>query len=210
MNINFTGIKNVGYLHRNLREAYDAENETVRYLDPDDDSIEKEDYDTDIDEHYLTVHLTDDYNGKDLTEFRNVLKRSKLVGNPLNSNDSAIVSFAVTKEYPTDIYEKPQTYFYLNECDEPIPMEDKNLGLISFLAKLVTRVSKTENKDFLVNRDYLDTIAATSMIYGENLKAEFGEDYNKEIRIAHSPQVVRDGAKEITKLVQDRMMDYFS
>ncbi|MGN0030664.1 MAG: hypothetical protein ACI37Q_01760 [Candidatus Gastranaerophilaceae bacterium] len=210
MNINFTGIKNVGYLHRNLREAYDDENETVRYLDPDDDSIEKEDYDADIDEHYLTVQLTDDYNGKDLTEFRNVLKRSKIVGNPLNSNDSAIVSFAVTKEYPTDEFESPQTYFYLNECDDPIPMEDKNLGLISFLAKLVTRVSKTENKDFLVNRDYLDSIAATSMIYGENLKAEFGKNYDKEIRIAHSPQIVRDGAKEINKLVQERMFDYFS
>ena len=67
MNVNFTGIKNVGYEFRKYREAvYD--DGSFEFLDPDED-MDKDEYDEDIQDHYLTVQLTDDFQGKDLTEF---------------------------------------------------------------------------------------------------------------------------------------------
>lgn len=208
MNISFTGIKNMGYQYRQYREAY-YEDGSTEYLDPDED-IDKDDYDNDIEEHYLTVQLTDDYNGKDLTEFRNQLKKADIVGNPLHPVNSNLLSIAVCKENLTEDCVKPMISLYINDVAEPLEINDKNLSILSFIAKLLKRVSNCKDKDFVVNKDYIENDAATSIIIGDDLREDFGKYYDNLIDQAHSPEVVRNGAGEMCDIVTQRMIDYFS
>ncbi len=208
MNISFTGIKNMGYQLIQYREAY-YEDGTTEYLNPGED-IDKDDYDSDVEEHYLTVQLTDDYNGKDLTEFKNKLKTADIEGNPLHPVNSSLLNITVCKENLTDDFTKPMISLYLNDATEPLEINDKNLSILSFVAKLLKRVSVSKDKDFVVNKDYLESDAATSIIIGEDLREDFGKYYDQMIDQAHSPEVVRNGAGEMSDILQQRMIDYFS
>ena len=209
MNIHFTGVKNIGYQCRQYREAY-YDDGTTEYLDPLDDELEKEDYDADVEEHYLTLQLTDDYNGKDLTEFRNKLKISDIKDNFMRPASSDLLTINVDKENLTEDYTKPLISLYLNGAYEPLEINDKNLSLLSFIAKLVKRVSTMPDNQFVVNRDYLENEAETSLVPGNNLRLNFGKYYKELIEQEHSPEFVKDGADTMAKIITERMIDYFS
>ncbi|MBD5402175.1 hypothetical protein HDR58_05180 [bacterium] len=207
MNVNFTGIKNVGYEFRKYREAvYD--DGSFEFLDPDED-MDKDEYDEDIQDHYLTVQLTDDFQGKDLTEFHNCAKRSGLK-DYLHPENPDLLSFSITKTDFTDDYSKPEILFYLNDYLEELEVKDENMPMFTFLAKVLQKVVNKKNSEFIVDKSYIDNKAATSIILGDDLREGYGDQYNKIMKQVHSPETVKSGANEMLDVLTDRMIDYFS
>ncbi len=208
MQINFTGIKNIGYETRQTRSIY-YDDGTCEFLCPDDD-MSKEDYDEDIYDHYITVQLTDDYNGKDLTEFRNKIKNTKFA-EYLHPENPDLLSFSISKtDFTDEFVTKPEVEFYINDCADELEVKDENLALFSYFGKLLKRISQMKDSEFIVNKNYIETDASTSIIIGDDLREDYGEHYEQIMKQVHSPEVVRNGAKEMDKILVDRMLDYFS
>ena len=213
MNINFTGIKNIGYETRQTRATY-YDDGSSEFVCPEKD-IDKEDYDEnvydeDIYDHYITVQLTDDYNGKDLTEFKNKIKNTKFK-DYLHPENPDLVSFSISKTDFTDEYAtKPEVDFYINDCADALEVKDENMALFSYFGKLLKRIGEMKDNEFVVNKDYIENDAARSIIIGDDLREDYGEYYNQIMDQVHSPEVVRNGAKEMDKILLDRIIDYFS
>lgn len=191
MNVSFTGIKNIGYEYR----EYDDGNE---------------DFNDNSTEHFLTVQLTDDFNGKDLTEFRNKVKTSTLKDyyHPINPD---LLNICMAQEVISDnIGESTELSIYINDSEDELHIEDKNLSMLSYIAKLLTRISKLPERAIKVDEDYLENDAQKSIILGNDLRADYGEYYDNIIHQVHSADTVKQGAEEMSEILTDKMIDYFS
>ena len=196
-NINFTGIRNIGYERRNYMQKHYDEATDSQFKDQEE-------------EHFINIELTDDYNGKDLTEFKNVLKTSTLSNytNPIHPN---FLNIGISKEVVTEDFNKTKDYqVWINDADSELFVNDKNLRMFSYIAKLLKRIENTPDKNFVVNNDYLNYDAKDSVILGEDLEKTYGKYYNQAIRDIHSPEHVKRGAGEMNDLVKDMMFDYFA
>ncbi len=192
MNIHFTGIKNIGYEKRTYNK-YDEE-----YKERDD-------------EHFIHIQLTDDYNGKDLTEFRTKMRKTGLRNytHPVMPNTLCLM---ISKDVISNNLGKSTDYqIYINDADEELKINDDNIPMISFIARLLNRIKSTPNNEFIVNRDYLtDDDTAESIILGEDLRKTYGDRYDRKIREIHSPELVKKGAEDMNNVLQEIMMDYFA
>ena len=84
MQINFTGIKNIGYEKSSIDYTRpDFPTEIKDYLGVDENMLETS-------WHWLNVELKDDYNGKHLSDYKKAMKNSGLniddFSNPINKN----------------------------------------------------------------------------------------------------------------------------
>lgn len=191
MNVSFTGIKNIGYEYR----EYDEGNE---------------DFNDNSTEHFLTVQLTDDFNGKDLTEFRNKVKTSTLKDyfHPVNPD---LLNICMAKEVISDnLAKSSELSIYINDSEDELHVEDKNLTMLSYIAKLLTKISKLPDHKIKVDENYLEIDAQKSIILGNDLRSDYGEYYDDIIHQVHSPDTVKQGAAEMSKILTDKMIDYFS
>lgn len=197
MNIHFTGIKNVGF-------------ETRRYAQKYEDEDDKNSFNELEDEYFLNVQLSDDKDGYDLSEFRNHIGKTgiKNFSHPYNPD---MLSLQISKDIIERGYSKDIDYqVYINDADKELEVNDNNLQMFSYLAKLMNKIINMPNQKLIADKEYLSEEAADSVIIGENLKDTYGKAYNYEIENIHSPQVAKTGAKKMSSLINEIMLDYFS
>ena len=197
-NINFTGIKNVGYTQR----YYTQKGE---YVKTGDEFTEVEN------EHFINFELTDDFNGNDLSEYKRIIRTTDLHNfvNPVNPN---FLNIMISKDVVTDNLGPKKDYqIWINDSDRELEIKHKNLAMMSFIAKMLRKAANMPENKFVVNRDYLDSDDAKSaIIMGENLEDTYKELHPAKIRKIHSPKNVKRGAEEMNDLVKDMMFDYFA
>lgn len=197
MQIRFTGIKNVGYETRTYSQHFDNDGEGRGF-----EEVENE--------YFLNLQLSDDYNGKDLTEFRENVQKTGLknFSHPLYPD---MLSLAISKDVVTEGYSSNVDYqVYINDADKELEVNDNNIPMFSYLARLLNKVAKTPDNKLCVDKDYLADDAAESVILGEDLKDTYGEIYPYEIDRIHSPKVVKNGAAKMSELIRDIMLQYFN
>lgn len=194
MDISFSGIKNPAYLPTTIH------NKIKGYIG--DTTI----YSERIKINYLNMELTDDFNGKDLTEYRKNLKASSInyYKHPVNKN---AINIGILKG---ELAEDKGTYLFLNGSD--IDIEDGNLPIISFIAKKLRELSESSQRVSIDKNFYTTDEAANSIILGHDLRDDYQymiEDPLPDLKIYHSYETVKNGSKEMFKLLNDLMMDYF-
>ena len=205
MTINFTGLKNIGYI--NLQ--FDLNN-GVAATDSDDD-IEEAEVSHSYGQEHLTVQLTDDYNGKDLTEFKNAIVSSDLERKYPNPIGNDFLHIAVEKEdYQKGYLKNSKVSYYVN--GEEVKINDKNLKFIGFVAKLLKKISQTPEDKMVYNKDFLNgEVSDKAIIIGGDIKKLFGPaaSLEKHETIYNSRQAVQ-GAECMFNSLQDTMMNYFA
>lgn len=194
MKISFTGIKNPGYYSKKIYTADLYNNDGCRYS--------SNDY---ININCINMELTDDYNGKDLSEYKKQLEKSNVkdLEHPLNSN---FINIGVLKgELPED----KGTYLFLN--GKPIEVEDGNLPIISFMVKKILQL-KDNISSASIDKDYYKSdIAANSLDLGNDLRDEYYyyEDPLPDLKKYYTPRFVSETANNMFKLMNNKMMEYF-
>lgn len=197
MNISFNGIKNVGFETRKYVQNFDNDEYGDKFKEAED-------------EYFLNVELTDDEYGNDLSEFRRHISKTGLknYSHPYNPN---MLSLAISKDVIESGFSRDVDYqVFINEADKELAVNDNNLHMFSYLAKLMNKILKMPDKDLKADKEYLEEDAAESVIIGEDLKDTYGKAYNYEIENIHSPYVVKNGAKKMLSLINDIMFDYFN
>ncbi len=224
MQVSFTGFKNVGFEKLVYKNGYsnpeefdeidddNFDNEDIDDddLNDDDDNDLDDDFSVDVEEQMISVQLTDDEDGNDLTEFKKLLSQTNLKNtlNPLNEDR---FTFTISKETVKEEHETIEDYeIYVNNADKELTVMDKNLKILSFIAKLLTRISESPDEKLAPNIDFLySEEAAKSTIPGTDLREDMGDRYEDEIRWVYNPEMVREGAQEMCDNFQDIMLDYF-
>lgn len=193
MNINFTGIKNPGYYAINMYPARTYDDTRVQYSE-----------DKYIAAKYLTMELTDDFNGKDLSEYKTKLKQSNL-GNLINSINPNFLNFGILKgELPAD----KGTYFVINGT--AIELEDEHLPIISFIAQKLGQL-KNDTNSVIVDKDYYKSdIAANSLMLGRDIRDDYNyyENPLEDLKRYHNLDIISDGAEKMLQLLDNKMMEY--
>lgn len=156
--------------------------------------------------NYLNMELTDNFNGNDLTEYRNKLKASsiKYYRHPINKN---AINIGILKG---ELAEDKGTYLFLNGSN--IDIEDGNLPIISFIAKRLRELSESSQRVSIDKNFYTTDEAANSIVLGQDLRDDYQymiEDPLPDLKNYHSYETVKNGSKEMFKLLNDLMMDYF-
>lgn len=198
MDISFSGIKNPAYLPTTMYKIMGYIGDTPIYS-----KSER------IKMNYLNMELTDDFNGKDLTEYRNKLKNSAVnyYEHPINQNS---INVGVLKG---ELAEDRGTYLFLNGNN--IDIEDDNLPIISFIAKKLKELSISSQKVSVDKNFYTTDTAAKSIVLGQDLRDSY--EYQKmdkdplpDLKKYYSYENVKNGSGKMFKLLNGLMVDYFS
>lgn len=168
MRVSFNGIKNIGYTQFSYKTEHQENNIPIS---PD------EDYEN----HFLSVKLTDDKDGNDLSEYLNLIKEKPKYLNIFNNKTFV---FNINKRYePVKISEiyYPEYDFQLN--GEELELEDSNLKLFSFLARILIRTKQ-------ISQNTTSKNTLTENAFGEPAASE--------------------GCKKMFDYIQNVMEDYFN
>ncbi len=202
MQINFTGIKNIGYERRYYEQSS---------VNDQNEEFDDEDFEEKEQEHFINLELTDDIYGKDLTEYKNIIKTTNLRNytNPINPN---FLNLMISKAEVTDHLGKAKDYqLWINKSDNEFIVNDQNLKMISFIAKILRKISNTPEEKFIVNKDYINSDdAKNGVALGENLEETYEQYYDEAIKQIHDPKNVKKGALEMNNILQEIMIDYFA
>lgn len=179
MSISFTGFKNIS---------------TVKFVDP---SIPNDYY-----MYSMTMQLTDDYDGKDLSIFKKTVQQpSTFQYAPLE--DSRFVNVQLVKT--------PDQDAYMCVNGEPLLPNRDTLGMFSVVAKLLKRVRDAVPEQMVINRDYVCSDEYDNMVIpGHNLREFLGDNYESIAGDLVLPQVVKTQAGETLQGLEDIMMDYLA
>ena len=138
--INFTGIKNIGYAQISVYE----------------DGIQ-------INRNIMNMELTDDDENKDLSKFKQFIKKYPALKNEINDR-FVNIEFVSVDNNRADITFIPR----LNGLS--IPSSEQTKPIFNFMKGLVDRVSKFKAKDFKTDSWYhYSQQASKGLIYDENL-----------------------------------------
>ncbi len=208
MNINFTGIKNIGYDRMNTSlEFYNQDDE---FDNEDDMAVASPPQSQSLEGNLLNLQLTDDFKGKHLSGFKDALKKSGLNFNdykhPINKDFLNI--YLTNDVYEDESVKEHENIVYVN--DKEIPLEDKTLPVFSYIAKLLTEITQKPEKDFIVNRDYMKSEELRQgFLIGEDLSDTEDEYYTPYLEDAHKPSAVKHGANVMKDIVMKFMTEYF-
>lgn len=154
----------------------------------------------------LSMVLTDDFRGKDLSEFKSVIDRVAKKSKNFRHKDG--VEFLNIEKCDcldgTDITNSMK--FYLN--GKEVKLKDENLPIFSYLAKLTKKIANMDKKDMIVNEDYKQFEASSKLIYGVEVdKGVLGkpDDYDRFF----SKSIVKSCAKSVNSVIQAVMESYF-
>ncbi len=215
MDINFTGFKNIGSISANLNDLMIVGKNELKITSSPGNRINAK---------ILNIHLTDDYNGKDLAEFYKTAKKSSL-NNYLNFVNKDFLNILFVKNN----YERAAKGIFIN--NSPLELKDENLSFLSFLSKLLNRISETPSDKLIINKNYLESEdASKALVLMYDLKdvitkaftPKSGNDifkgiakgignknYDDFIKNAHSYDIVHSNVKNMFNILQDTMIDYF-
>lgn len=189
--ISFTGLKNMGgcTLRKNmLMGQYESK------------------------ENYLLIHLSDDYKGRDLSDFRDAVKScSPKLGSLTNKDDSRFLHIMTrTVRNTENEFDDPVPQLFIN--GKEIPAKRYTLPLFSYIAKLTRRIENMEDKDFVYNQDFkYGPDAKTYMLPKNNLDyvaESIGLDPSVFINGVYCAQTSKNNAKIINQDIQKKMLDY--
>lgn len=152
----------------------------------------------------LSVIITDDAKGQDVVEFRKVVNKvAQKSENFINNRNYNLLNIE-TRISPED-----QT-LYLNE--KPVKVNDENLPIFSYLAKLTKRIANMPKKDIIVERDYVNLAAPDNLVPDRRILYEGYKDYWNYTGIydnCFEPDTVQPFAKQFNKFIQEKMNKYF-
>ena len=193
--INFCGYRNIGFFKR---------------IAVNDEVFNPKAIKDGIDEMFLTVQLKDDFNGKDLTEFKKAINKAEIERNP-NPIGNDFVNIAVIKEYSCeDAKPVEDITFFVN--DNRLDVNDDNLGFLSHIVKLVRKISETPKENFVHNQNFINgDKAPRAIILNEDLD-EFGAQIGMPnlVKKLYTPEMAKDGARQIYERMQNVMVNYFA
>lgn len=192
MDTTFTGIRNLSYL-----KIHHANQKTKIPSEP-------------MERYVLNMELTNDATGNDLAEFQTLLKKTGLrtQKHPLNPN------FLNIEMFTNSGYSDTGRVIFLNRVG--IKITDNMLPMMSFVGKLLKRISNMREQDFQFDRLYwTSNNVSKNTLMGEDI-LEFvpnGLSIKEQVEIIrglHSPTAVANGCKKMSKIFTDEMVDYFS
>ena len=178
MDIQFTGFRNASYIVNTTKNG----------------SIPMK-------ERILNVQLTDDELGKDLSEFKNIIKNTG--GKFFNIINKDFVNI---------------NYFSINRDDAPafllngklLQETDENLPIFTFIGKLTKKITKIPEESFVNDLDYLKFQANRALLLDRNLSEELDEEFPYCLERFHQPQKIKKGAAKINKELQNMMIEYLA
>lgn len=195
MQINFTGIQNTAQYNQLFHPLMQDENGRLFYT--------KDKY---IKACHFNTELTDDTFGQDLTKYNEVLKNSAM---PEARNNIYSRYMNITTLRPN--YSQDDVNILLNGI--PVEICDKNIPLITFISKILNKISEQSDNEFKISEDYsvIDD-GSIAVAYGQNLETNCisDEDYFDTMLAIHDPENIKNGVNEIIENITDRMIDYFS
>ncbi len=192
METTFTGIRNLSYLkinHGNQKTKIPSEP---------------------LERYVLNMELTNDSAGKDLEEFKNILKKTglKTYTHPINPNFLNIEIFTNSGHSDTG------RIIFLNRVG--IKLTNNVLSMMSFIGKLLKRVSNMKEEDFILDKKYLnnETIRKSTLM-GEDILGIISKNLTDKQKIdiingLHSSNAVAEGASKMSKIFTDEMINYLS
>ena len=152
----------------------------------------------------LSVIITDDAKGQDVVEFRKVVdKVAQKSKNFMNDKNYNLLNIE------TRISQDDQT-LYLN--NKPVKVNDENLPIFSYLAKLTKRIANMPKKDFVIERDYVDFATPDNLVSDRRILFEGYEDYWNYKGVYDNyfeRDAVQPFAKRVNKFIQEKMNKYF-
>ncbi len=153
----------------------------------------------------LSLVLSNDSNGKDLAEFKSVIAK---VTPDLEKFRNNISSEIVNVECKSSGWHFTDA-LYLN--GEEVKVNDKNLPIFTYIAKVTKKITGMPDNNFIVNEDYKDFIADESLIYGIRLTDSIPEDVSRLnlFNQFFQKDKVKTGAKQINDFIQNIMNKYF-
>ena len=175
-NISFTGIRNIGFIEF-------SKNFTIG-----------------LSKHKsLSMVLSDDFNGKDLTEFLDVIKKiPRTQTGYLHQSSKNMLNI----ECATLNGEK-----LLSVNGRAIEVNDEHLPMFSYIARLTKKIAAMKDKDIVVNKTYKEYEAENALVYGENIIAPESNPSFFDNFFEHS--AIKDGAKRVNEFIQSVMNKYF-
>jgi len=178
-NVNFTGLRNIGSCEFQRQP----------------NTISKS----------LSLVLSNDFNGKDLAEFKSVIAK---VTPDLEKFRNNISSEIVNVECKSSGWHFTDA-LYLN--GEEVKVNDKNLPIFTYIAKVTKKITGMPDNNFIVNEYYKDFIADESLIYGIRLTDSIPEDVSRLnlFNQFFQKDKVKTGAKQINDFIQNIMNKYF-
>lgn len=193
MDTTFTGVKNLSYLKiKHYKQKTKNPNQPLeRYV--------------------LNMQLTDDATGNDLTEFRTLIKNTGINNfskHPINPE------FLNIEIFTNSTYSESGQMIFLNR--QGLKISDNILSIMSYVGKLLKRITNMEDKEFTLENQYFNPInLRKSTLMGEDIfdilpKNLSPKEKENIISDLHSAQNVKDGTTEMLNIFQDEMINYFS
>ena len=150
----------------------------------------------------LSMVLRDDFTGKDLTEFRNVIK--KVTDTPSKFNNeisSEILNIEGGGRFPDGVAVN----------GELLEVNDKNLPVFSYISKLTRKISSMSDKNMVVDNDYRDYVADEALIYGAKISGNLPSNVSRLNVISQffEKDKVKASAQHVNDFIQNIMNRYF-
>ena len=175
-NVSFTGISNIGSI------VYQRNQKSIS--------------------QGLSMVLRDDFNGKDLAEFKSVIgKVADKSKNFKNANDPNVLHV----ECRTDVNHFDEIFLNGKKLD----VNRENLPVFTYLAKVTRRILGMSDKEMVVNQSYKEFEAVNNLVYnGKNLVPENKKMIEENVDQFFDKNTVRKGAKTTNDFIQDLMMKF--
>jgi hypothetical protein len=192
MEISFTGFKNTSY-NNYIKQSKSFINNEQGWNN------------TNTAVQTINTQLFDDCNYKDLSLYKKALEGSDIAGefHPINPDMINIQTVKVNSPQGQTLY------LVLN--NNLVKINDKNLKLISFIAKLLKRIANENPNNFIINKDFIESEdAAFATTCGKDMRKIIGsEKYKMFLNYTYMPQHVKAISKKIFLDIQSGMEEYF-
>lgn len=158
----------------------------------------------------LLAKLTDDFQGKDLTEFENVLRKCSDSFNHRFPQDKNFIHIQTREFIPED--ENFESIPKLLVNGYVVPTETKTMPLFSYIAKFTKKCMGISEKDYKIARDFKygpdgDSYLTPIRISDYGFIPEKRKEFLDEV---YSLDKVKENAEIINDNIQRQMMDYFA
>ncbi len=152
----------------------------------------------------LSMCLTDDFNGKDLSEFHSMVKKVATRPNQFKHyNGTDVVNI---EHYA----QNDGTALFLN--GDEVEINDENLPVLSYIAKKTRQIFRLPKEKMTVNEDYkTPDEVGKNLRYGTKyvFKDPDHPDRTDLYDDCFDKDVVKDVAKHINQVIQKKMEIYF-
>lgn len=155
------------------------------------------------DENYIVnAQLTDDENGKELTEFKKLINRyGEELENPFMKNFIHISTISETPNSPKTLIVN----------GKPIFERDDNLPIFSFIAKITKKIYNMKDNDLKIDANYMKSYYADeALLFGNKMSTLLNKNAPDCLAEFHHPTPIKGISELINNQIQDMMNKYFN